>query len=122
MGLNSMDERVRAVMSLMDSSFHQELSLEHMAQTVNLSSSYLSHLFKAETGISPLQYLKSLRIRKAKELLDSTYLNIKQIMNRVGVRDKCNFAKDLRRAYGLTPAQYKAHCRRGLTAKAEFTT
>lgn len=117
-----MDERVRAVMSLMDSSFHQELSLEHMAQTVNLSSSYLSHLFKAETGISPLQYLKSLRLRKAKELLDSTFLNIKQIMNKVGVRDKCNFAKDFRRAYGLTPAQYKAHCRRALPAKAEFTT
>jgi transcriptional regulator GlxA family with amidase domain len=117
-----MDERVQAVTSLMDRSFHQELSLEDMARTVNLSSSYLSHLFKAETGVSPLQYLKSLRMRKARELLDTTFLNIKQIMNRVGIKDKCNFAKEFKRTYGLTPAQYKGHRRRGLSPKQDLPT
>jgi transcriptional regulator GlxA family with amidase domain len=106
-----MDPRVEAVIALMDSSFHQELSTEDLARAVNLSSSYLAHLFKAETGVSLLQYLKSLRMRKAKELMETTFLSVKQIRSRVGARDKGHFARDFKRAYGLTPAQYKEHHR-----------
>lgn len=117
-----MDERVQAATSLMHSSFDRELSVEDIARAVNLSPSHFSHLFKAETGVSPLQYLKSVRMRKAKELLDTTFLNVKQVMNSVGVRDKCNFARDFKRAYGLTPAQYKARRRHDQIVEAEFTT
>ena len=103
-----MDVRVQAVIALIDSSFHQELSVEDIAREVNLSASYLAHLFKAETGVSLLQYLKSFRMRKAKELIETTFLNVKQVMYRVGVKDKCHFARDFKKMYGLTPAQYKA--------------
>jgi transcriptional regulator GlxA family with amidase domain len=117
-----MDERVQAAASLMHKSFERELSVGDMARAVNLSPSHFSHLFKAEIGVSPLQYLKSLRMRKAKELLDTTFLNVKQVMNRVGVKDKCNFARDFKKAYGLTPARYKAHRKHGQTVEAGFTT
>lgn len=116
-----MDERIQAAASLMNSSFQGELSVEDIARAVNLSASHFSHLFKAETGMSPLQYLKSVRMRKAKELLDTTFLNVKQVMNTVGIRDKCTFARDFKRTYGLTPSQYKAHHRHALSATAEFT-
>lgn len=116
-----MDLRVQAVIALMDSSFHQELSTENLARAVNLSSSYLAHLFKAETGVSLLQYLKSLRMRKAKELMDTTFLSLKQIRNRVGVGDKGHFARDFKRTYGRTPAQYREHFR-GSPPKAEFAS
>ena|SRR5215213_623515 len=117
-----MDMRVQAVIALMDSSFQQELSAEELAQAVNLSASYLAHLFKAETGVSLFQYLKSLRMRKAKELMETTFLSVKQIRNRVGVRDKCHFARDFKKTYGLTPAQYKEHHLRGLIPKAESSS
>ena len=104
-----MDPRVQAVIALMDSSFQQELSTENLARAVNLSSSYLAHLFKAETGVSLTRHLKSLRMRKAKELMDTTFLTVKQIRHRVGARDKCHFARDFKRTYGLTPAQYREH-------------
>jgi two-component system response regulator YesN len=120
--LKNMDVRVQAVIALMDSSFHQELSVEDLARAVNLSSSYLAHLFKAETGVSLFQYLKSLRMRKAKELLETTFLSIKQIRNRVGVKDKCHFARDFKRTYGLTPTQYKEHFLADLIVKAEFAS
>lgn len=121
-GGESMDERVQAATSLMHSSLDRELSVEDMARAVNLSPSHFSHLFKAETGVSPLQYLKALRMRKAKELLDTTFLNVKQVMNSVGIRDKCNFARYFKRTYGLTPAKYKALRRHGRVIEAEFTT
>ena len=81
--------------------------MEDLAQAVNLSCSYLAHLFKAETGVSLLQYLKSLRLRKAKELMDTTFLSVKEIRSRVGAGDKAHFARDFKRTYGLSPAEYK---------------
>lgn len=113
-----MDVRVQAVIALMDSSFQQELSADDLAHAVNLSASYLAHLFKAEIGVSLLQYLKSLRMRKAKELMETTFLSVKQIRSRVGIKDKCHFAKDFKRTYGLTPAQYKEHLRSQSNAKS----
>jgi transcriptional regulator GlxA family with amidase domain len=114
-----MDVRVQAAIALMDSSFHRELSVEDIARAVNLSSSHLTHLFKAETGVAPLQYLKSLRMRKAKELMETTFLNVKQVMNNVGIRDKGHFTRDFKKTFGLTPAQYKAHRGGILIQKAE---
>ncbi|HEX8131389.1 MAG TPA: helix-turn-helix domain-containing protein [Pyrinomonadaceae bacterium] len=103
-----MDQRVQSVVALMEKHLHRDLSLGVMAQFVNLSPSRFRHLFKAETGLSPAQYLKSLRMRRAKELTETTFLRMKQIMNKIGVKDKRHFAQDFRKAYGLTPAQNRA--------------
>jgi len=107
----SMDQRVETAILQMEKQLHRELSLEVIARSVNLSSSRFRHLFKTETGTTPAQYLKTLRMRRAKELVETTFLNMKQIMGRIGVRDKRHFAKDFERTYGLTPTQYRARCR-----------
>lgn len=114
-----MDVRVKVLIALMDNSYHQELSLEDMARAANLSPSYLSHLFKAETGLPPLQYLKSLRLSKAKELMETTFLNVKEVMHRVGIKDKCHFARDFKKAYGMAPTQFRTNCHAGLIPKAK---
>jgi len=106
-----MDQRVEIAILEMEKKLHRELSLEEIAQSVNLSSSRFRHLFKMETGATPAQYLKTLRMRRAKELVETTFLNMKQIMGRIGVRDKRHFAKDFERTYGLTPTQYRVRCR-----------
>jgi AraC family transcriptional regulator of arabinose operon len=102
-----MDQRIRTAIALMETHLHRELSLEAMAQSVNLSASRLRHLFKAETGIAPAQYLKVIRMRRARELIATTYLTMKQVMSRVGVSNTGHFAKDFKRIYGLTPAEYR---------------
>jgi AraC family transcriptional regulator of arabinose operon len=106
-----MDQRIRRVLVEMEKHLDSELSLDVLAQSVNLSTSRFRHLFKAETGTTPAQYLKSLRMTRAKKLVETTFLNIKQIMCSIGVRDKRHFAKDFERTYGLTPTQYRAQCR-----------
>ena len=102
-----MDQRIRTAIALMETHLHCDLSLEEMAQSVNLSSSRLRHLFKAETGIAPAQYLKVIRLRRAQELIATTYLTMKQVMSTVGVHNTGHFAKDFKRIYGLTPAEYR---------------
>jgi transcriptional regulator GlxA family with amidase domain len=116
-----MDARVQAVIDLMENSYQREWSLENLAQAINLSPSYLCHMFKAETGVSPLSYLKSLRMRKAKELMESTFLNVKQVMYSVGVKDKCHFARDFKSIYGMPPTKFRAQLR-ARAATANFAS
>lgn len=103
-----MDHRVQVVIALIVRDLRHELSVKQMANLVNLSSSRLRHLFKKETGLSFAQYIKTHRLHKAKELVETTFLSMKEIMNRVGLHDKSHFAKDFKKAFGVTPAQHRA--------------
>jgi transcriptional regulator GlxA family with amidase domain len=102
-----MDRRVGEAIALMRENLHRELSLSEIAQSVNLSSWRLCHLFKAETGTSPTHYLKWLRMQRAKELLETTFLNVREIRNNVGIRDTSHFVRNFKGLYGLSPTQYR---------------
>lgn len=106
-----MDFRVRHALRLIAEDLRRPLVLEEIARAVNLSTPRLRYLFKAETGMTPAQHLKSLRMRKAKELLEGSFLNVKQIMLEVGVTDMSHFARDFRELYGQTPAEYRRRVR-----------
>lgn len=84
-----------------------QAALEEMAQAVNLSPSRLRYLFKTETGMSPSDYLRHLRLEKARELLDTTFLQIKEIRTKVGIPDQSNFVRDFKRKYGASPTEYR---------------
>ena len=85
-----------------------------MGRIIGLSPSRLRHMFKAETGMTPTQFLKSLRIRKAKSLLETTRLSVKEVMASVGVSDPSNFTRDFKRAHGLTPTHARNSHRIGV--------
>lgn len=103
-----MDERVQKTVALMKDSLHRELPLREIAKSVNLSSWHLCHLFKAETGTSPTHYLKWLRMQRAKELLETTFLSVRDIRDRVGIKDNSHFVRNFKSLYGLSPAKYRA--------------
>lgn len=79
-----------------------------MAEAINVSASYLHKLFISEVGLSPMEYLRHLRIEKVKELLEEGgFKRIKEIYYEVGVKDQSHFIKDFKQKYGLTPAKYR---------------
>lgn len=104
-----MDVRVQNVLSLMRRDLRARRTLSDMARAVNLTSFHFCHLFKAETGTSPARYLKALRLERARELLETTSLNVKEIRALVGLNDESHFARDFRATYGLTPQQHRDH-------------
>jgi len=106
-----MDQRVQVVLELLGESIHSKPAVNELANAVNLSASHLRRVFKAETGTPLNRYLKSLRLQKSKELIEHTFLNMKQIMFAVGVKDKSQFARDFKRVTGFTPTQYAARFR-----------
>lgn len=106
-----MDPRVRRAISLMRANLHRDLDLNELALSMNLSASRLRLIFKAETGMIPKHYLKVHRLQKAKGLLESSFLKVKVIVLKVGIRDHSHFRDDFKRAFGAPPFQYREHYR-----------
>jgi len=92
---------------MMRDDLRRELSLAGLAQSVNLSVWRLSHIFRSDVGMSPIQYLKFLRMEKAKYLLETSFLSVKEITHRVGLNDESHFVRDFKKVYGLPPANYR---------------
>jgi len=104
-----MDYRVQQVIRTMKSDLADEVCPSDLAQVVNLSYSHLRHLFTVETGLSPAQYLKMLRMQHARQLVEETFLSVKQIMTMVGLKDESHFVRDFKRMYGVSPTNHRLH-------------
>ncbi|MFD1175512.1 response regulator [Paenibacillus puldeungensis] len=88
--------------------YDQPAELTYLANLVYLTPSYLSKLFKQETGMTITDYLIEFRIKKAKHLLRaSNELKIHEIGRTVGYPDPAYFNKLFKRMVGLTPNEYK---------------
>ena len=74
-----MDQRVHAAIDFMNSNIHRKLTAIEVAQTVRLSPPHLRELFKSETGQSLTAYRKRLQLERAKHLLETTFLSVKEI-------------------------------------------
>lgn len=103
----SMAERVKRVIELMEGDPSRSFTLGKMAESVNLSAPYFCYLFKTITGVPPAKYLKSLRMQQAAVLLTTTFLSVKEIVRRVGLTDESHFVRDFKRLYGMTPSEYR---------------
>ena len=117
-----MAPKIQMVISMIENDLDRDIPLEELAQRVNLSCSRLRHVFKEETGMTPARYRKALRMQKAKKLVEETFLSMKEIMTSVGIRNKNQFARDFRKAYGLTPSEHRTHRELILEASAAKST
>jgi len=106
-----MDWRVQVVVVSMKNHLDRDFSLDELARLVNLSPSRLRSLFAKEVGLSPIQYLRMLRMEQARRLLEQTWLGIKQIVLQVGLNDRSHFEREFKRAQGMTPVQYRRAAR-----------
>lgn len=107
-----MDKRVEKIIEMMREDVSGELSLGEFAQSVNLSVWRLCHLFKSDIGMPPMRYLRVLRMERAKDLLESSFLSVKEIGFRVGLTDESHFVRDFKATYGLSPACYRTQFRK----------
>ena len=82
------------------------LSVGRIADIIGLTRSYLSRQFRKTMGISVMQYIVSVRMEKAKELLRSGH-TVKQTAKLVGYDDQFAFSKMFKKIYGVSPAEMK---------------
>ncbi|MFO8063684.1 MAG: response regulator [Spirochaetia bacterium] len=97
-------ERVRAYLEV---HYHENLSLEHAAAQARLSPQYLSRAFKKHVGMSFVDYVHAVRVRRAKTLLRDSQLSVKEIAAGVGFSDSNYFSRVFKQQCGLTPSEFR---------------
>lgn len=100
-------EPVRQILVTIDASIASDLSLKRFANELFLNTSYLSSLFKKETGMTLTDYVNQHRIGYAKRLLKSTTLSIQAVAATVGISDIHYFTRLFRRETGLSPREFR---------------
>lgn len=90
-----------------DAHFHENIALGDVLRIATLSKSHFSHLFKETTGLSFVEYVKSLRVERAKAYLSDTAWPLAQVAYQVGYTDERYFRRVFMDTAGITPAQYR---------------
>lgn len=98
---------IKKTKHFMERHYQDKITLEDLANKVFLNKYYLSHSFKKYEGISPMQYLTQVRIKKAQSLLNSTDFSIMDIAMQTGFTSAANFCKIFKYNIGYSPLQYK---------------
>jgi AraC-like DNA-binding protein len=81
---------------------------KHMEQSLHFHFDYLARCLKKYTGMSPLQYVHDLQIRRAKSLLENSELSVFEIGRQVGIDNANYFIRLFRKQTGITPGQYRS--------------
>lgn len=102
-----MDARIFQLRGLLLERLDHHWTVDEMAALVDLAPSHFHKLFKTHLGISPLAYLNDLRLEKARELLETTFTQMKQIGLKVGMPNDSHFTRDFKKKYGVTPTEYR---------------
>jgi AraC family transcriptional regulator of adaptative response / methylphosphotriester-DNA alkyltransferase methyltransferase len=87
--------------------YQQNITLESLAAEVHGSESYLRHIFKEITGLTPQQKLLEIRLDAAKEKLLNTNEPIKNIAQSIGIDNSAYFISRFRKTFGITPRQFR---------------
>lgn len=90
----------------------QPISLDALAQAINVSPYYLSRIFSQENGFTLSSYLTQQRMEKARQLLTQTNLSIKEIAYAIGYRDSHYFSRVFRGSFSVSPSAYRRQVKR----------
>ena len=102
-----MHREIETVKEYIYMNYDKELSVDMLAEQVYLAPSYLSHIFKKETGQNLSKFIKSLRMEKAREMLTKSHLKIINISCAVGYPNVSYFCQSFREYFGVSPQKFR---------------
>src|ERR1700676_2642681 len=102
-----MDPRVNLAVEFLANSRDGNHNFVDLARTLHLSVSRLRHLIKAEVGIAPGKYWRRIRMQRARALLESTFLIIKEVPQEAGFHDVTHLLRDFKNEFGVSPMTYR---------------
>lgn len=107
MNAKRIDPNIERVIDIIHNEYEKPLSLDEMSMRLDLTSSYISRLFKKETGQNFKDYLTRFRMMKAKELLLESNFNINEIALKTGYLNGDQFGRAFKQLEGMTPYEYR---------------
>ena len=99
--------QIRPAINYIDANYDKPITLTEIARVSYLSVSRLAHIFKEQMGITIIDYLTSVRIERAKQLLLATEQNCTEICFEVGYNNQSYFSRTFKGLVGMTPRQFR---------------
>lgn len=100
--------RLRSMIAYINQHYTERITLAEIAKTAGVSEREASRCFKKNIGQSPMGYLIKYRLNQSKKLLLETGMAITDICQQCGFSDSAYFGKVFRKAYGMTPSEYRS--------------
>ncbi|MBP4059174.1 MULTISPECIES: AraC family transcriptional regulator [Aeromonas] len=110
---HSQVSQIARVLRIMEQRFTENLTVEELAREANMSISAFHHHFKAATATSPLQYIKTLRLHRARLMMLHDGLKAGVAADKVGYESCSQFSREYKRFFGNTPSEHAARFRSG---------
>lgn len=98
---------VKQALAYVEQNYGKQITLEDVANEINLSPVYFSSLFKRETGQNFTVYVTEYRMRVARDLLKNSDKNINEIADELGYTDARYFSKIFKKSVGVKPTEYR---------------
>lgn len=98
---------IRMVKKYIEENYMKEITLTQLAELVDMNASYLSSMFKKETGMAYSEYLIHCRLQKARHLLVETNMSISEVARNSGYQEARYFSKQFSKQVGLKPSEYR---------------
>lgn len=100
-------KRIEIAKAYINDNFMNNITLNEVAEHVQLNTSYFSNLFKKESGMNFSDYLLNIRLKKAKKLLLDPTIKIYEIGTMVGYEDAVSFGRAFKKKVGMSPKEYR---------------
>jgi YesN/AraC family two-component response regulator len=102
------NNRLYPILKYIDNNYYNMITLEEISSIIKVTPEYLCNLFKRELDVRPIEYINSVRIKKAKELLiKDKNLKIELISSKVGFESVSYFCSIFKKKEGLSPKKFR---------------
>ena len=105
---NSNLARIIGTLKIIHGNYKEKLDVERLAKTANMSLSTFHRAFKEVTADSPLQYLKKVRLNKARDLLLQEQTKAYIVAERVGYESQSQFSREFKRYFNVAPSEARS--------------
>lgn len=100
------NQAINEVIRHINTNYEQHITLEELAALSNLSKSHFTKVFSESMKLTPMEYLKTIRLQNAKKMLLSNHLSVTQVSQQCGFNSSSYFTKSFKEAFNETPKEF----------------
>ena len=107
-GISSRDKYlITKAIKIIEANIEKDFGIESLDKELGLSRTHLYRKLKSLTGLSPNEYIRQIRLKKAAHFLKTEHYSISEIAYRVGFKSPANFSTSFKAFYGMSPKEYR---------------
>ncbi len=114
-------KEVMTIIAYVKENITQKITLTQVAELVNMNESYISRLFKNETGINLISFINMLKMEKSMELLKDPDIMVKEVANKLGYDEQSYFNRIFNKYFGSSPSEFKQNYQNSIKSGKNIT-